>query len=221
MNEWFFFLHLALVSLFLWPAYRFGREGLICWIALQPIMANLFVLKQIDFFGYTVTCSDVYAVACALGLNVLQEYFGKEAAQKAVRLCFYLMVFFLVMSQCQLLYQPSTHDTAHVAYDAILSVAPRLVIASILSFVTVQLIDVHFFAFLKRRAASLPLLYRNLISLTLSQLIDTLLFSFLGLWGYVSHLFDVILVSFLIKLVISVLLSLSSIKSKNYEPVSL
>lgn len=219
MNEWFFFLHLLLVCLFLWPARRFGQEGLIAWITLQPILANLFVLKQIDFFGYTVTCSDVYAVACALGLNILQEYYGKEAAKKTVRLCFYLMIFFLVMTQCQLWYKPSADDTAHGAYLAIFSPAPRLVIASIVSFVTVQIIDVQFFAFLKRRMANGSLLVRNCLSLTLSQFVDTLLFTILGLWGVVSHLFDVFLISFLIKCIISVLLSLSSIKSRSYEPV--
>lgn len=215
------FLHLAIVCLFLWPACRYGQEGLIAWITLQPILANLFVLKQIDFFGYTVTCSDVYAVACALGLNILQEFYGKELAKKTVRLCFYLMLFFLVMSQCQLLYKPSLLDEAHGAYVSILSVAPRLVIASIISFVIVQIIDVQFFAFLKRRMANLSLIVRNLMSLALSQFIDTLLFTILGLWGVVTHLFDVLLISFLIKLIISVLLSLSSLKSRSYEPVSL
>lgn len=221
MNEFYFISHLFIVSLFLWPALRFGREGLIAWVALQPILANLFVLKQIELFGFTVTCSDVYAVSTALGLNMLQEYFGKEAAQKTVRLCFYLLVFFVGMSLFQLLYHPSIHDTTHAAYSTILSVSPRLVAASIASFVCVQLLDVQFFAFLKRYSNRLSFFLRNLTSLTLSQFVDTLLFTFLGLWGIVNDLFDVFLVSFIIKLAISLALSLSSLKSRNYEPVSL
>lgn len=218
MNETLFFLHLFAVCLFLWPALKKGKEGLFCWIGLQPILANLFVLKQIELFGFIVTCSDVYAVSTALGLNLLQEYYGKEAAKKAVWLCFYLLVFFVAMSLVHLLYLASPLDNTQHAYMQIFSATPRLVVASIVSFSLVQWLDVQFFGFLKKKFAKTSLFTRNIMSLTLSQFVDTLLFTFLGLWGLVSMLFDVFLVSFFIKLSIALLLSLSSLKK--YEHVS-
>jgi uncharacterized integral membrane protein (TIGR00697 family) len=220
MNEFLFLLHLAIVTLFIWPAIRLGKEALISWIVVQPILANLFVLKQISLFGFTVTCSDVYAVSCALGLNLLQEYFGKECAKKTVWLCFYALVFFVVMSLLHLLYLPSPYDVAQSSYARILGTTPRLAAASIISFLSVQWFDVRFFGYLKRQTR-LSLYLRNSLSLTVSQAIDTLLFTFLGLWGHVDFLFDVFIISFIIKLAIGLLLSTSSLKKNAYEPVSI
>lgn len=217
MNEIIFLLHLAVAALFLWPFIRLGKSGLMCWIGLQPILANLFVLKQITLFGFTVTCSDVYAVSTALGLNLLQEYYGKEAAKKAVWVSFMLLGFFVVMSCIHLLYTASAQDYTQNAYNLILSATPRLVGASIISFLCVQWFDVQFFGFLKTKADRLSLFSRNIMSLSVSQCIDTLLFTVLGLWGLVSELFDVFVVSFIVKLSIALLLSLSTIRKGSYE----
>lgn len=220
MNEILFFLHLVIAALFLYPFMKMGKEGLMCWICLQPILANLFVLKQIHLFGLTVTCSDVYAVSCALGLNMLQEYYGKDVAKKAVWCSFMLLIFFVVMAQMHLVYTASEQDYTQSAYTQILSSTPRLVAASIVSFLVVQWFDVQFYGFLKARAKKLTLFGRNITSLAVSQFFDTVLFTILGLWGLVSELFDVFLVSFIIKLTIAVLLSLSTMRKQTHAPVS-
>lgn len=216
MNECIFLVHLALASLFVWPFLKLNKEGLTCWIGLQSVLANLFVLKQITLFGFTVTCSDVYAVGCALGLNLLQEYYGKEAAKRAIWISFFLLVFFVVMSWMQLLYVPSDLDYAHPAYNILLQSTPRLVAASIGTFFVVQWVDLQFFNFLKRRFSHLSLTARNIASLSVSQAIDTLLFTIFGLWGLVSDLAAVFIVSYLVKLAVSIVLSM-----RKHEPVSI
>jgi queuosine precursor transporter len=220
MNETLFLLHLVIAAAFLYPFMKMGKSGLMCWICLQPILANLFVLKQIHLFGLTVTCSDVYAVSCALGLNMLQEYYGKDVAKKAVWCSFMLLVFFVVMAGMHLLYTASADDYTQGAYTQILSSTPRLVGASIVSFLVVQWFDVQFYGFLKTRFKKLSLFGRNITSLSVSQFIDTVLFTVLGLWGLVSELFDVFLVSFVIKLTIALLLSLSTMRKQTHAHVS-
>ena len=59
-------------------------------------------IKQIDLFGFSVTCSDVFAIGGILSLNLLQEYFGKEAASRAVKVSLLALLFFAVMSQVHL-----------------------------------------------------------------------------------------------------------------------
>lgn len=220
MNEMLFLLHLVLASLFIWPFMRLGKSGFICWICLQPILANLFVLKQIVLFGFQVTCSDVYAVSTALGLNLLQEYYGKESAKQAVWISFMCLVFFVAMSFMHLVYTASERDYTQQAYQLILSATPRLVAASVFSFFCVQWLDVQLFGFLKSKAHRLSLFSRNIISLSVSQCLDTLLFTFLGLWGLVSQLFDVFFISFIIKLSVALLLSLSTLRKGTYEQLS-
>lgn len=207
MNEALFFFHIFIVFVFSFLALKKGKEATIAWMALQAVLANLFVLKQISFFSLNATCSDVYAVGSVLSLNLLQEFFGKSEAHKSTLISFGAMVFFAVLAKIHLFYTPSAVDVTQKAFTTILEPAPRLLIASITVFYLVQQFDIRFYAYLKNRfsQASLPL--RNGISLVLSQGLDTLLFTVLGLYGYVYSLFDVFLISVVIKLAIISFLS--------------
>ncbi len=176
---------------------RLGKSALIALIALQGVLANLFVVKQISFFGFAVTCSDVFAIGGILSLNLLQEYFGKPAAKQAVTISLAALLFFALMSQIHLLYIPTELDSTQHAFQMIFSHSMRIVLASIASFYLVQQFDIRFFGFLNGK---LPI--RVAISLLFSQFLDTVLFSFLGLYGLVESFLDVVLVSFFIKCVI-------------------
>lgn len=197
MNEAVFLFHIFIVIGFVLGALRLGKSALIACIALQGVLANLFVVKQMKLFGFAVTCSDVFAIGGILSLNLLQEYFGKEAAKQAVRISLLTLLFFAFMSQIHLAYSPTNLDTTQPAFSAIFSQSVRIVFASIGTFYLVQQFDIRFFGILRGK---LPV--RVAISLVSSQLLDTVLFSFLGLYGLVESLFDIILVSFLIKCLI-------------------
>lgn len=197
MNEAIFCLQLAAALGVLAVAVRMGQQALTGYIALSGVLANLFVIKQISLFGFTVTCSDVFAVGGMLGLNLLQEFYGKSAAKKAVQASFLALVCFALFSQVHLLYAPSAVDTTHEAFHQILSSSPRIVIASIGVYVLVQRFDLFFFSAL---AKPIPLLGARLtLSLLVSQALDTVLFSLAGLYGLVASLFDIMLISYLIK----------------------
>lgn len=199
MNEAIFLVHILAVLLCTFGAVKFGESALVTWVCIQGVLANLFVLKQIDCFSLTVTCSDVYAVSGILSLNLLQEYFSLGSAKKTAIRSFYFMIVFALMAKIHLLYQPSIDDSMDGAYRAILSPAPRILFASLLSFWIVQQIDIRLFAWIKNRWPHKPLSVRNAGSLITSQLIDTVLFTLLGLYGMVKSLFDIILLSFVIK----------------------
>jgi len=202
MNEILFFLHVASVGFFALLSLFISKNALITFICLQGILANLFVIKQMMLFGFNVTCSDVFAVGALLGTNLLQEHYGKEIAKKVVWLNFLFLFFYLLMSQFHLWYQPSNFDVAHQFYSAILQFMPRITVASLFTFLIVQRLDVALYAGLKKLFKSRFLLFRNLCSLICSQFVDTLMFSFLGLYGIVNSVFDIILLSFIIKICI-------------------
>jgi queuosine precursor transporter len=197
MNEFLFLFHSFVAVTFVVISLRMGKSALLALTALQGVLANLFVVKQISLFGFAVTCSDVYAVSGILSLNLIQEYFGKEIAKQAVRISLLTLLFFAFMSQIHLCYLPTTLDSTHSSFQVIFSASPRIIFASILTFYLVQQFDIRFFGFLKGKLA-----VRMAISLFFSQLFDTVLFSFLGLYGLVESLLDIILVSFLIKCII-------------------
>ncbi|EPP30444.1 putative integral membrane family protein [Chlamydia psittaci 84-8471/1] len=66
--------------------------------------------------------------------------------------------------------------------------------------ILVQIIDLKLFSYLKTLFKDKAFGTRSAISLVSSQIIDTLLFSFLGLYGIVANLTHVILFSLITKI---------------------
>ncbi|MBX9831215.1 queuosine precursor transporter [Candidatus Babeliales bacterium] len=201
MNEVIFFAHTFLMSLFTLAALKLGKEALISFICLQSILANLFVTKQMTLFGFDVTCSDVYMVGALFGLNLLQEFFGKKYVYSAIAISFFIVIFYLIMTQLHLAYLPNSYDATQTHFAALLNFMPRIIIASIVTYVLVQLLDTQLYSALKVLFKGRYPFLRNLVSLSCSQSIDTVMFSFLGLYGLVGSITHVIVVSLAIKII--------------------
>ncbi len=216
MNELLFTFQMSVIFLCTLGVLKLGKEALVSWICLQALLANFFVLKEISLFGLSVTGSDAFAVGGVLGLNFLREYYGKEIAKKTIKTCFCFLVFFALLSKVHLLYVPSAFDTTHNAYETLLSPAPRLLISSLLVFFLVQKVDLHLISRLKKSKLISSFTIRTIISLILCELLDTVLFTYIGLYGIVSSPLDIIAISFLVKVAIIFFLSPTTWLAKRY-----
>ncbi len=192
MNESIFFLQVLSSLLLLFFALKRGPLFLSATIALYALLSNLLVLKQVSLFGFFATASEPFAVASLVGLNLLQERFGKKRGKEAIGLSFFFLLTFTLFAKLHILF-PSLNPIDS-AYEAIFSQAPRLMAASIGVFFVVQWLDLYLFSFLRSRIG-FPLL----ITLCVTQTIDTLLFSFFGLYGLVDSIGSVIVFSLIIK----------------------
>lgn len=191
-------------------------------ISLLCVLANLFVVKQVTIMGLHTTAAEAYAVGALLGLHIVQEYYGKAMAKKAVALSFFSLLFYAIVSQIHLLYVPSSFDTGNAHFTALLRPAPRLAIASLVTFLIVQNLDRYLYGRLLKKFGHSYLVWRNYALLIFSQLLDTILFSFLALLGAVHNIGHVILVSFTIKvLTILVATPIVTVLSKRIQPKSL
>lgn len=188
---------------------------LIAWIALLGVLSNLFVLKEIQLFGLHATASDVFAVGSLLGLNLLREHYDINACKQAIGISFVCMFFFMLMSQIHLLYIPSEFDQRHDAYFAILAPNFRLTSASLAVFFSVQIFDVAFYSHLVRKWFK-SFYMRSMCSLIVSQTLDTILFTFLGLHGLVDNLGEIIIISLIIKIIAITCMSPFTMLSKRW-----
>ena len=118
-----------------------GASPLIGLIALQGVLSNLFVTKQIMLFDMNATCSDVFSVGVILGLNLLQEFHGRSLVPIAIATNFFLMIFYVGMSQFHLWYHPSIYDTMQPLFIPLLTTMPRLMLASVSVYLIVQVVD--------------------------------------------------------------------------------
>lgn len=200
MNELLFIFYTIIIAFFSLASLALGQHALVAFVCVQCILANLFVLKQITLFGLTATCSDAFTIGATLGLNLLQEYFGKTITKKAIWINFFLLIFYVIVSQIHLLYIPNAADVTHDHFFALLQFAPRIVISSFLVYLISQLADYHLYGFLKQICKDRFIIIRNYTSIALCQLLDTVLFSFLGLYGIIDDIWSVIIISYFLKI---------------------
>lgn len=205
MNPVVLCLHVTTISGLTLFALRFGKEFLIAWLCLLAVAMNLFVFKQVTLFGLSVTSSDALAVGYLLGLNLIQEFFGHPLARKCVWISLFISSGFVLLTQIHLLYTPNPYDLSQPHFLFLFKPMPRIILASLFSFVVVQLADIAFFGFLRKKTSGKFLTGRTVLALIVSQALDTVLFSYLGLYGLVASVGDVICLSLIVKAVVIVL----------------
>jgi len=219
MNELIFLAQTLVIASSCLVALRLGKEALVALIGLLCVLSNVFVIKQITIFGLQATAADAFSVGALLGLQLLQEYYGKIITKKTIWICFFCLILYTAISQIHLLYTPSVWDSAQPHFYAILRFAPRITIASLTVYLFVQHLNRYFYDKLKIKLDNRYLLARNYFLMTVSQLIDTILFGFLGLYGIVNNVTQVIIVSYAIKLLaILIVAPFVTLSKKMYQP---
>lgn len=201
INELIFLGQALAISLFALLSLYLGKSALVAFISLNCILANLFVLKQTTLFGLTATCCDSYTIGAVLGLNLLQEYYGKPVAQKAILTSFCLLLVTTIMSFIQTSYRPHTNDTAHLHFELLLTCIPHIAAASLLVYLLVQYLDSFLYAYLKQWCHGRYLLLRTAVCIASTQFLDTFLFTLLVFYDRpYQEIFSIIGISYSIKL---------------------
>lgn len=174
--------------------YRlFGKVGLQVAIATAIILANLQGPKLTIIFGYQTSLGVIFYSSIFFATDVLSENYGREEANKAVRMGFAVSIIVLVMLSLALLYLPSNRpDTAafstsiHEAFATIVNFTPRFIFGSLLAYYVSQSFDVWAFHKIKNITGERWLWLRNNLSTMTSQVIDTLIYSLVAWWGIVD-----------------------------------
>ena len=171
-------------------AYKFfGKNGLYCMSAIATVLANIEVVILVNAFGMEQTLGNVLFASTFLVTDILSECEGKRAANKAVWLGVFSSLFFLLLSQSWLLYVPSENDFVHDSIRNVFSNTPRMIIASLVVYAISQLFDVwlshKWWAFTEKKFGDKTrfLWLRNNGSTLISQIVNTLLFTFFAFWG--------------------------------------
>ena len=151
--------------------------------------ANIEVLILVNAFGMEQTLGNILFASTFLVTDILSEIAGKKEAQKAVNLGIFTSVLFIIISQSWLLYQPSANDWAQEPIRSIFSNTPRLMIVSVLVYAICQRFDVwayhKWWNFTKTKFGDEKrfLWLRNNGSTLISQLLNTILYTFGAFWG--------------------------------------
>ena len=174
--------------------YRlFGKAGLQVAIATAIILANLQGPKLTVIFGLQTSLGVIFYSSIFFATDMLSEIYGKQAANKAVRMGFAVSVIVLVMLSLALLYLPSDKPgtaefsaNVHNAFSTIVNFTPRFIFGSLLAYYISQHFDVWAFHKIKSVTGERWLWLRNNLSTMSSQVVDTLIYSLVTWWGIVD-----------------------------------
>jgi len=212
MNNEIIWLAEMLINFFLIIlAYRlFGKWGLIMWIPVSVIVANIQVVQTVELFGTVATLGNVVYATSFLVTDILSENYGKEEAKKAVWIGFFSLISMALLMNITLMYAPLAGDDfavqTHEATSTIFSLMPRIALASLAAYMLSQRHDVWAFHFWKERfPKSRDLWIRNNLSTMVSQLIDSgvfVLIAFLGVFE-TGILLEVFLTTYFLKFIVA------------------
>ncbi len=214
MNE--IILILSLLALFTAVVFVykfFGKAGMFAFGAMVTIMANIEVLLLVRAFGMEQTLGNVLFASTFLITDILSENEGKKEANKSVHLGIVAAVSMVVISQSWFLYSPSPDDWVRPHLEAVFSVTPRLLFASLLGYILSQKLDVFLYhkiwAFTEKKTGSKKrfLWVRNKVATLTAQIVNTLIFNIIAFCGMydTKTLISIIISSYLIYIVTSLL----------------
>lgn len=177
-----FLLFSALTTL---GVYRYGgRAGLFAMIALSSVLMNIAVLKQFELFGLLITGGNILYGMIFLATDILSEQYGKKAGYQAVLYGFIASAVFVVFTQVLLLYIPAADDFAQDSLITLFTVTPRILVGSLVAFLIAQSLDVWLYHKIRKSTSGRFLWLRNNVSTLISQAVDTIIFTVVGLTSF-------------------------------------
>ncbi len=209
MNELFWALLLLINFGAILFIYRlFGKTGLYAWTPIAVIIANIQVLKTIELFGVVATLGNIVYATSFLATDILSENHGKKEARKAVAIGFFSLIVMTVLMNVALQFTPHSSDFAHESLSTLFSIMPRIALASLTAYLISQFHDIRAYHFWKQKFPATRYIWlRNNASTMISQLLDSLVFSFIAFWGLfpLDVFLEILITTYLLKWLVAAL----------------
>ena len=68
----------------------FGKEGLLVWVSLATVIANVVVCKTVGIFGLVSSLGNIMFASNFLATDIIGEIWGKDEANRTKELCTYV-----------------------------------------------------------------------------------------------------------------------------------
>lgn len=163
----------------------FKKDGVIVWVSIATIIANLTVCKMIDILSFTTSLGNVAFASTFLATDIISEKYGKDVAKKAVYLSIFAQIAFLITTQLSLVFIPSSEDIVQESMKTLFSVNIRTSIASMGMFFIANMLDIYIYNKLKEKYPK-KLWFRNNASTIMCNCVENYFFNFFAFVGIFS-----------------------------------
>ncbi len=184
---------------------RYGVEYPIALVSALVVMANIFANKIVQFGSYTVPAGVIVFSMTFFITDLISEKWGKKAAQKAVWSGFFSSLVLVVSVYIVTNWQPAPYAVEFSKiFSQALALTPRITIAGFIAYLISQHHDIWAFHFWKKKTKGKHLWLRNNASTIVSQLLDSVIFTFLAFYG-VFPVWPLILGTWIVKIIIALM----------------
>lgn len=209
-NEILWFILLFINFFMICLMYKlFGKIGLFIYIPIATVVTNIQVLVTLEIFSMVVTLGNITYASTFLITDILSEYHSNKDARLAVIIGFSSMIISTILMFIVTLMTPieSGVDLFNSVKN-IFSIQPRIIVASIVTYLISQNVDITLFEFFKKKLPSRKFLWvRNNGSTLISQILDNILFNtlaFLGIFS-IDTIIQIIISTYVLKFIVSIL----------------
>jgi len=202
-NEMLFLAHIVVVSASVAWGLWYSQVKILAILSLQMVLANFFVTQQIMLFGIETTCSEVFIVGGMYGIGLIRLYHNEYIAQRAIYTIFASLVLFVFIVHFHLGYL-GVDPALSGALATISGSSLRLLCASVCAYGISEQVHLFFCSLLDKNNESMVW---QVAAVAGGQLVDSVVFGVIGLYGIVDHLVSVVLFSLVVKIIVVLLLS--------------
>lgn len=183
MNHLYLIIEIVVAFGLLLAAKKFfGKGGVLAWIALATVFANIFEAKNIDLFGLNLAAGHVMFGSVFLATDILSEYYGKNAAKKGVWVGLAADIALIATTQICRLYVPSVADSANPAIQRLFTMSLRITAASAVMFFISNWCDVLLFSKIRELTNGKYLWLRNNVATIVCNCLENFLFYILAFY---------------------------------------
>ncbi|MFC1698195.1 queuosine precursor transporter [Nanoarchaeota archaeon] len=184
---------------------KYGVEYTIAIMASLIVIANILANKIVMFGPFTVPAGIIVFSSTFLITDIISEKWGRKTARKAVWAGFFANIILVISLLIAINWQPApfAQDFSN-SFSIVLGLTPRIVLASLIAYLISQHHDVWAFNFWKKITKGKHLWLRNNASTAVSQLFDSVIFSFIAFYG-VFPILPLIIGTYVVKLLIAIL----------------
>lgn len=208
LNEMWWVLLLVLNFVAILLAYRlWGKLGLFIWIPISVIVANIQVTKNVNLFGLEATLGNIVYSTGFLATDILSEIYGAKESRKAVVVGFFSLIVMTVMMQVAIQFTPAPSDFVQESMATIFGFMPRIAAGSLTAYVISNFHDIWAFELWKRiKPGRTTLWMRNCFSTMISQLLDSLIFTFIAFYGVydMGVWWQIVITTYVLKFIVAV-----------------
>lgn len=171
------------------------------------ILSNLGATKITSFFGIALDGGTILFPLLYIISDVLTEVYGFSASRRVIWIAFCYNILFSAFVYLLIVLPPSEYWLGQNSFETIFAVSPRIVVASISSYLLGEFLNTTIIAYGKIRFAGEYFAIRAIFSTFVGSLLESIFFSCIAFWGIVpvNELIKMVLILATIKVLYEVM----------------